>query len=313
MLNSIYRIICTDRFVANPIGATRVADEKLFQLWHAANVGMPMPATLISNSAERIKAFRDRCGGTIVYKTLRPMLWEALPATYRGVGTTLISESSILENCDLQSAPGIFQECIDKQAELRVTVLGRTVLAVEKTFPERTEKLSVDWRGMQKGVKYTAHKLPPEIEEKCFDLLGRLNLVMGCFDFAIDQHGKYYFLEVNPQGQFIWMDQVCPELNHLEAMCDFLVSKDRNFSYNQTNRIRLAEFSDRQIFKDFEDREREWHFGQVITFRYGLLSVPLVEGRPVPEDEIRESVLRELERHRLPEAEANAHSASVTK
>jgi hypothetical protein len=38
-------------------------------------------------------------------------------------------------------------------------------------------------------------------------MLGRLGLVFGCFDFVESDGGRLLFLEVNPAGQWYWIEQ----------------------------------------------------------------------------------------------------------
>ena len=171
------------------------------------------------------------------------------------------------------------------------------MLALEKRFPHRSAReLDVDWRGMHSGAVYSRHDLPAAIRQKSFELLQRLGLVMGCFDFIVDEDGNYHFLEVNPQGQFVWADQVCPELNHVEAMAEFLISKDPNFEYKNSGRVHVSHFSDRQTYERLERHERERHHGSVSSFRYGSVTVPLIELEALPDEAIQQLVQQELER-----------------
>lgn len=294
-LNAIYRNIERNAFVANRLYASRIAQEKAHQFRVARDVGLPLPATIISNSPERVMTFYREWNGRIIYKTLVPMLWNTSRANYGCVRTTVIEDPEILATSDLMSAPGIYQQVIDKSAEVRVTIFGRTVLALEKRFPGRSpDSLDVDWRMMQRGAVYRRHELCQEIIEKCRALLHRLGLVMGCLDFAIDREGRYYFLEINPQGQFLWGDQVCADLNHLEAMAEFLIAASPDFTYSNRNRINFAQFADRNTYSRLEAQEREEHFSDLHTFRYSAASVPLIAADPLPDEVIQAQVAEQL-------------------
>lgn len=50
----------------------------------------------------------------------------------------------------------------------------------------------------------------------------------GSFDFSIDLTGQWWFLEVNTQGQFLWLENEV-ELGLLENFARFIVSKDDKF------------------------------------------------------------------------------------
>lgn len=291
LANSVLRLLEKDKFVANPLSSTRISQEKTFQFYQAKKIGLNLPDTIVSNSIEDVLQFHKKHNGKIVYKTLVPMTWKGADGVYQQVRTTLLEDPQLLSDCDLISSPGIYQKAIEKVSEIRVTILGHTVLALEKSFPERSaDELSVDWRSMHAGAVYKKHNLPHFISKKCIELLKNLNLLMGCFDLMVDKNGEYYFLEVNPQGQFIWADQVCEELNHLEAIVEFLISRDPEFKYERKDRIVLSDLNDRDIFSKFTAKENFLHFGDVATYRYGQLTMPLVEATRLSEEEMANNI-----------------------
>ena len=36
-----------------------------------------------------------------------------------------------------------------------------------------------------------------------------MGLYFGAFDFILDPDGRYVFLEMNPFGQWVWIEQLC--------------------------------------------------------------------------------------------------------
>jgi hypothetical protein len=264
------------KFVINPIQATGAASQKSFQLPIAAEMGLNGPRTLLSNSPEDILAFFDACGGEFVYKPLRPALWTLESGDKTIVPTTLIRDRSILLESDLRSAPGIYQEKIIKRAEIRATFMGRSVFAWEKRFENRPHaQLDIDWRAMNDGADLNIHHLPDDIQEKCFRLLSALGLYYGAFDFAIDENGEYQFLEVNPQGQFLWGDQLGLGMNQLEAFAEFLLSGDPEFRYSNSNRFNLDEYHQSGAYEDDLLEERSLHDGGLLEYDYKLVSLAL--------------------------------------
>lgn len=284
---SVYARIERGRFVASRFGATRICNGKTFQFGVAREVGLPMPPTLVSNSPQRILRFFHEHGGRIVYKPLVPNLFPRAGGGVSPVPTTLIEDEALLRDNDLSSAPGIYQAVVDKVSEIRVTILGRSVFGVEKTFPARSAALDIDWRGMHAGAKYREHKLPDNLAQASIHLLRELGLVMGVFDFITDAHGNYYFLEVNPQGQFLWADQLADvQLNHLEAMAEFLLSKDPEFQYSRKDRVLCADFNTQVDSVALKAREQEEHYGDLLTFRHGAVTFPLIEPFQLPPEVI---------------------------
>jgi hypothetical protein len=202
--------------------------------------------------------------------------------------TTLIEDEALLRDNDLSSAPGIFQAAIEKIAEIRVTIMGRSVFAIEKSFPRRSAALHIDWRGMHTGAIYREHTLPEPIIEQSMRLLRELGLIMGMFDFILDREGNYHFLEVNPQGQLLWADRLADvHLNHLEGMAQFLLSKDPDFRYAREGRVSCDDFDAQGHYREaLQAREQAEHYGDVLTFQHGAVTFPVFERVALPAETI---------------------------
>jgi hypothetical protein len=264
------------KFTVNPIHAAGLASLKSFQFPLAAELGLTGPRTLISNSPSEILSFFESCGNEFIYKTLRAALWTLGSGDKTTVPTTLITDRSLLSGSDLRSGPGIYQEKIVKQAEIRATFMGKSVFAWEKRFERRPhEELDIDWRAMHKGADHNVHHLPDDIKAKCFKLMAALNLHYGAFDFAIDQNGEYQFLEVNPQGQFLWGDQLGVGLNQLEAFAEFLLSGNPNFQYSHSSRFDLEEYARSGAYEQESLEESRLHDGALLEYNYKQVSLAL--------------------------------------
>lgn len=66
----------------------------------------------------------------------------------------------------------------------------------------------VDWRIDQSNNKYELIDIPKEIKEKCLKMMDIMNLKFGAFDFIVDRNENYIFLEVNPNGQWLWLEKL---------------------------------------------------------------------------------------------------------
>lgn len=91
--------------------------------------------------------------------------------------------------------------------DIRVTVVG------DKVYPCRIEKtgssvLVADWRTAQgtSDLVYTLDAdFPSDLGLACVRMLVKLGLKFGAFDFIRDANGVYWFLEVNPNGQWAFV------------------------------------------------------------------------------------------------------------
>jgi len=264
------------RFAVNPVDRTANAALKPYQFAMAHEVGLNIPRTITGNNPQEIVDFYKLCKERVVFKPFKSAIWQ----TARGpamVPTTQLTYEMI-RNADLGAAPGIFQECIEKRSEVRATIMGNTIFAWEKEFVGRDD-LDVDWRFMFKGAVHKAHQLPSVIQQACFDLMEKLGLVFGCFDFVRDQDGEYFFLEVNPQGQWLWGDSLGCDLNQLEAMAEFLLLGRKEFSYSGENRIRLDDYYVSVDTEKNRNEERN-HHGHLMTFSYSQVSFRVETAMP---------------------------------
>ncbi|KOG55749.1 hypothetical protein ADK75_10100 [Streptomyces virginiae] len=96
----------------------------------------------------------------------------------------------------------IYQEIIPGGRHLRMNVLG------ERTVTVLLESEDLDWRP-NLDIPAREVLIPNEIEESVLATLKSLGLNMGAVDMKITDDGKYVFLEVNPQGQFLFLEGMC--------------------------------------------------------------------------------------------------------
>jgi D-alanine-D-alanine ligase-like ATP-grasp enzyme len=50
------------------------------------------------------------------------------------------------------------------------------------------------------------HYLPPAVEAKIHAFMQVFGLIYGAFDFIVTPDGRHIFLEVNPAGQYMWVE-----------------------------------------------------------------------------------------------------------
>jgi len=60
---------------------------------------------------------------------------------------------------------------------------------------------------MNLDIKYATHQLPPDTATKLHELMNRLGLVYGAIDLRLTPDGRYVFLEINPAGQFLYIEK----------------------------------------------------------------------------------------------------------
>lgn len=241
--NSIPLILGTNAWWINPCESIKYANSKIYQLKQAPQFNLKIPPTLISNSPEMIKTF-IKVHETVIYKSFCPHNWyenDILKFSY----TRKVSLDHLPGDEMLQMTPGIFQKQINKQYELRVTCFGDYLVAVKIRSQENPKSLT-DWRiAATHELKLEPYVLSSALAANIRNFMRHLGIVFGCFDFIATPDDEIYFLEVNEQGQFLWIEDILPEVRMLDIFVQFLLNKSSSFQWNPTpNPIQLCHYED---------------------------------------------------------------------
>jgi glutathione synthase/RimK-type ligase-like ATP-grasp enzyme len=192
------------------------ANNKMWQLRAAAEVGFDTPVTLVGNHAAEVSdKFRP---GPLVAKTIGGAAIER-----NGIREHLFSQRISLGDLDsaaVKAAPCIFQEQVKPGIDVRVTVAGDRVFATDICVSPDY----LDWRAAPQGiVSYRTIDLPAEVTKCCLELCRIAGLTYGAFDLVRRPDGRYVFLEVNASGQWGWIEYATGQ-RITEAIVDALVS-----------------------------------------------------------------------------------------
>lgn len=174
---------------------------KLTQLRLAQGVGFNIPTTVVANSWEEV---RNTLPPLLIMKTCHGQLYEDNKS--KNVSTTVLSDNNLNELRHTKPFPGIFQSYMPKAREWRVTVVGEQVFPAAVYTAARAKDDYRKWQ-FSDNVKFRKERLPDEVADKCTALLKKMGLAFGAFDLVEDEHGKITFLEVNPNGQFMWLEE----------------------------------------------------------------------------------------------------------
>jgi glutathione synthase/RimK-type ligase-like ATP-grasp enzyme len=224
LLQGLWRI--TDCYWVSPPSALRVAENKLYQLQLASSLGLPIPKTLITNDPVQAREFYAAADQPIIYKPLAtPRFRVSTPQdVIPQVFTTLLTDQHMEQINTIQYAPGIFQEYVPKQVELRITVLGRRVFAAE-IHSQLHERTRHDWRRYpddMNDLPHYPHDLPRALQDRLLRMVDLLGLQFGAIDMILTPNGEYIFLEINPNGQWLWVEDMTG-LPMLETFVKMLV------------------------------------------------------------------------------------------
>lgn len=177
----------------------RVAQDKIGQLQRAADIGFAVPDWIVTNDAANARAFTELHPGGMVAKPLG--------AGQLGDGRTLwtsrVEPSAI---ADLGPEPYLFQRFVRRRADLRVTVVGDDLFAVAIDSSEHPEARD-DWRRAGRDAHHKIVALDATTATRCLALTRSFGLSFAAIDLALDEEGRTWFFEVNPNGQWAWLEE----------------------------------------------------------------------------------------------------------
>lgn len=209
-------------WVPAPPAVDQVAHLKAAQLEMAGRLGFELPPTLITTSPADFLAFHREHNGNVVSKLAGGAFFQSLSTTFTRY-TEVVSRRDVGYVHTLRYCPAIFQAYVPKRIELRITVVGRRVFAAE-IHSQASNRTRHDWRRYDMPeTPHMPHELPPEVELRCLQLVERLGLSYGAIDMVVTPDGRYVFLEINPNGQYLWIEEETG-LPISDAICDLLLS-----------------------------------------------------------------------------------------
>ena len=200
-LEGTLQSIRTSRWLSDPSAIWR-AERKPYQLSIANQLGFTLPSTLITNdgtAAQRFSASRQ-----LVAKAVSSGYIDS-PSGYRAMFTTELSSSDLEDLSGLGLAPVTFQEKVQKASDIRVTVVGGELFAAEIMSQDHPSS-ATDWRATEDAdLEHRIHMLPRQLEQLCLRIVRRLGLEFGAIDLALNTDGTYTFFEINPNGEWLWL------------------------------------------------------------------------------------------------------------
>ena len=178
-------------WVNNPHCNAR-AGNKLYQIRLAERAGLRVPHTLVSQQPDEVRAFCAEHGGRVVAKKIAGSL------LYHTV-SVVVELSDLLDDDRIAACPTIYQQIVSSQRHLRVNCFGDSIHAF------LIESEVFDWR-RNLNVPFSVYRLDSEVQTKLSRLLDIAGLKMGIMDMMLYDDGEPAWIELNPQGQFLFCE-----------------------------------------------------------------------------------------------------------
>lgn len=184
---------------------------KLVVLAEAKKAGLSVPDFYISNHKVGIENIHEHTPDLIT-KAMSDGLY-LFDNTEKNMGyfsyTEKIDNESI-ETLPDRISPSFLQKHIHKKYEVRVFFLKDKCYSMA-ILSQLDEQTKIDFRKYndKKPNRFVPFRLPSHIDQKIKNLFTALNLNTGSVDLMVDENEVFYFLEINPVGQFGMMSSPC--------------------------------------------------------------------------------------------------------
>ncbi|MFH8500666.1 ATP-grasp ribosomal peptide maturase [Streptomyces coeruleorubidus] len=189
------------RWVNHPTFMAR-AEYKPVQLDAARACGLRIPPTLITNQPDAVRQFTADVSGPLICKPVAsPVLIE--DGQLKAVYTRRLTPDDLADLRGIETTAHLFQSWIDKSHEVRLTIVGSRMFAAE--VHAGSDAAHEDWRADYGSLTYATTTVPDDVKGGMRLLMDRLHLTYGAADFVVDPDGRWWFLEVNPCGQWDWI------------------------------------------------------------------------------------------------------------
>jgi hypothetical protein len=189
-------------------------DSKMVQAVEAVRHGLPIPETCVTNHPETLVRFAEEHPGKLIIKQLSEIsifdteseVHENREAGVKVYGfyTSELGPLPKEAHPEIRACPCLTQEKIDKQADIRVTVVGRRVFCHRINSQSQNESRT-DFRRVL-DLQTEPGAFPPDIAAKLVHMLTAWGIHFAACDFALTPDDQYFYLEANLTGNWLWLE-----------------------------------------------------------------------------------------------------------
>jgi len=198
--------------------------KKIDQLLIAKKSGLNIPDTIITNNRIELQDFCNN-KGRIITKPIESSS-EIIFDNDLYVSYTNRLDDTIIKKLPEYFAPSLFQEEVNKEFEIRVFYFNEMIYSMA-IFSQLDSKTLIDHKkyNKEKPNRKVAYNIPKFLRRSIVKFMKKSNLQTGVIDIVKSKNGKFYFLEVNPVGQFNDISINC-NYNLEKIIAEYLIEKD---------------------------------------------------------------------------------------
>lgn len=196
------------RWINHP-SANAGSSHKLEQLTRAKQFGLTIPRTLLTQSEDEARTFLLECGaGAIVKPISSGYLERESPDDDTQVFTNAVTDADLPSLGLVSQCPTMFQQAVNKTSDVRATIIDEFAVFVELRAKDgENQRLDIRRNNMV-DVRYSVTEPPAAVRAAILAVVRSYGLRFAAVDFAINRSREWVFLEINPNGQWAWLDLI---------------------------------------------------------------------------------------------------------
>jgi len=202
-IESFLKLIPSDKWINHP-QSNLAASSKIEQLVVAKKNGLEVPDSLVTQSKKDFDFFYEKHSCRIITKPLSHGYLPDEECIYNIYTNSVDAKKHNFNN--LKDCPTFFQQMINKECDVRINFIDgyfEAFLLINKS--NGTQQLDIRRDNMQ-NVQYKPALIPKDIQIKLSSMLMNYGLRFAAIDMCISKNGTWFFLEINPNGQWAWLD-----------------------------------------------------------------------------------------------------------
>ena len=182
--------------LVNPPAASVLARNKLVQMRYAANAGLRIPETIITNCRESLLQFAE--GREVISKAVS--YGSVDDGEYVRTGYTRTVSSKDIRNTREFRSPTLLQQRVAPVAMWRIVTIGHQTYSFRLTGPELQE--AEDSRFVETKLSGAFVETPEVVRTGLLNVCQLFGICYASSDFIEDSHGSLFFIDLNPEGQW---------------------------------------------------------------------------------------------------------------
>lgn len=182
-------------------------ENKLIYLDLAKKSGLSCPESIVTNSREQLRNFYQANKGEIISKPIYFSKYYSKGNITYSVQTRKYDENMINSLPEF-FFPTLFQQSVASKFEIRVFYLNGRIYSTAAIFDGEGKNIDLKLNYKSEYLHWVVYRLPENMENKIRHFMNRANLNTGSIDLLRTESG-YFFLEVNPVGQYLAPSEYC--------------------------------------------------------------------------------------------------------